>query len=95
MEHRDAILDTGDQSLNYKQGKIKLTKNEYRILFCLMQNKGKVVSREKLMESLWESDAFVDDNTLTVNINRLRKKLDNAGLTKFISTKVGVGYIIE
>lgn len=95
MEHRDAILDTGDQSLNYKQEKIELTKNEYRILFCLMQNKGKVVSREKLMESLWESDAFVDDNTLTVNINRLRKKLDNAGLTKFISTKVGVGYIIE
>ena len=95
MEHRDAILDTGDQLLNYKQEKIELTKNEYRILFCLMQNKGKVVSREKLMESLWESYAFVDDNTLTVNINRLRKKLDNAGLTKFISTKVGVGYIIE
>lgn len=95
MEHREAILDTGDQSLNYHNEKIDLTKNEYRILYCLMQNKGKVVSREKLMESLWESDAFVDDNTLTVNINRLRKKLEKADLTDYISTKIGVGYIIE
>ena len=60
-----------------------------------MQNKGKVVSREKLMESLRESDAFVDDNTLTVYINWLRKNLDYAGVTKFITTKVGGGYIIE
>ena len=58
-------------------------------------NKGKVVSREKLMERLWETDAFVDENTLTVNINRLRKKLDGAGLLGFITTKFGVGYLIE
>ena len=95
IEHRKAILDTGDQSLDYEGKKISLTKNEYRILFCLMQNKGKVVSREKLIECLWESDTFIDDNTLTVNINRLRKKLEKEGLEKFITTKVGVGYIVE
>ena len=74
---------------------IPLTKNEYRILSCLMEQKGKVISREKLMERLWETDQFVDENTLTVNINRLRKKLDSAGLTHFITTKFGVGYLIE
>lgn len=94
MEHREAILDTGEQVLHYHEEKISLTKNEYRILYCLMQNKGKVVSREKLMQSLWETDSFVDDNTLTVNVNRLRKKLEQEGLTDFIMTKVGVGYIL-
>ena len=59
-----------------------------------MENKGKVVSREKLMERLWETDSFIDENTLTVNVNRLRKKLDAAGLTDFIATKFGVGYHI-
>ena len=59
-----------------------------------MENKGKVVSREKLMERLWETDSFIDENTLTVNVNRLRKKLDAAGLTDFITTKFGVGYLI-
>lgn len=72
-----------------------LTKNEYRILLALMENRGKVVSREKLMQKLWETDSFVDENTLTVNINRLRKKLDAAGLENFISTRFGVGYIME
>jgi DNA-binding response OmpR family regulator len=60
-----------------------------------MQNRGKVVSREKLMEQLWETDSFVDDNTLTVNVNRLRRKLEGVGLPGFISTKFGVGYLIE
>lgn len=95
IEHRGALLNTGDNSLSYKNDKISLTKNEYRILLALMENKGKVVSREKLMERLWETDSFVDENTLTVNINRLRKKLDSSGLENFISTKFGVGYIIE
>lgn len=72
-----------------------LTKNEYRILLALMENRGRVVSREKLMQKLWETDSFVDENTLTVNINRLRKKLDAAGLENFISTRFGVGYIME
>ena len=94
LEHRGALLDTGENSLVFGDEKITLTKNEYRILLCLMENKGKVVSREKLMERLWETDAFVDENTLTVNVNRLRKKLDAAGLKEFIATKFGVGYII-
>ena len=64
-------------------------------MLALMESKGKVVSREKLMERLWETDSFVDDNTLTVNINRLRKKLDAAGLVDFITTKIGVGYLIK
>lgn len=95
LEHRGAILDMGDNTLTFNGEKIPLTKNEYRILLTLMQSKGKVVSRERLMEKLWESDSFIDENTLTVNVNRLRKKLDNAGLGGFISTKFGVGYLIE
>ena len=95
LEHRGAMLNTGDNTLSYDGSRIELTKNEYRILLALMESKGKVVSREKLMERLWESDSFVDENTLTVNVNRLRKKLDAAGLPNFIVTKFGVGYIIE
>lgn len=95
IEHRGALLNTGDNSLTYENGKVPLTKNEYRILFVLMKNKGNVVSREKLMEHLWETDSFVDENTLTVNVGRLRKKLEAAGLADFIETKFGVGYIIQ
>ena len=95
LEHRGALLNTGDGSLSYGGEKIELTKNEYRILLGLMRSKGRTVSREKLMELLWESDEFVDDNTLTVNVARLRKKLDAAGLGDFITTKHGVGYLIE
>lgn len=95
LEHKGAILNTGDNTLNYKEERIELSKNEYRILFILMENKGSVVSREKLMEQLWETDSFVDENTLTVNIGRLRKRLCAAGLEDFITTKFGVGYLIE
>ncbi len=95
LEHRDALLNTGDSTLTYNEKNIDLTKNEYRILLALMKNKGSVVSREKLMELLWETDSFVDENTLTVNVNRLRKKLDSAGLESFITTKFGIGYIIS
>ncbi len=94
LEHRGALLNTGDGTLIYRGEKIDLTKNEYRILLCLMEHKGKTVSREKLMETLWQTDAFVDENTLSVNVGRLRKKLDAAGLTNFITTKFGVGYLI-
>lgn len=90
----DAILNTGDATLSYGAHRLELTKNEYRILLTLMQNRGKVVSREKLMEALWETDSFVDVNTLTVNVGRLRKKLDGIGLPDFITTKFGVGYQI-
>ena len=95
IEHRGAILNTDDNSLSYNGKSIALTKNEYRILLCLMQSRGKVVSREKLMEKLWETDSFVDENTLSVNVGRLRKKLAAVGLEDFITTKFGVGYIIE
>lgn len=94
IEHRGAILNTGDNTLTYENARIDLTKNEYRLLLTLMQNKGKIVSREKLMEVLWESGNFVDENTLTVNVGRLRKKLENAGLNEFITTKSGVGYTV-
>lgn len=94
LSHRGVFLNTGDNTLTVNGEKTELTKNEYRILLCLMENKGKIVSREKLMERLWETDSFVDENTLTVNVNRLRKKLDGAGLEEFITTKFGVGYII-
>ena len=95
IEHRGAILNTDDNSLSYNGKSIALTKNEYRILLCLMQSRGKVVSREKLMEKLWETDSFVDENMLSVNVARLRKKLDGAGLTGFITTKIGAGYLVE
>ena len=95
LEHRGAILSTGEQVLTYAGQRIDLTKNEYRILLCLMENKTRVVSRERLMERLWETDSFVDENTLTVNINRLRRKLEAAGLKNFIATRFGVGYIVE
>ena len=94
LGHRGALLNTGDNTLTYQGQRVSLTKNEYRILLCLMQSKGRVVSREKLMERLWETDSFVDENTLTVNIGRLRKKLDAAGLPGFITTRVGLGYMV-
>ena len=95
LAHRGAVLDTGSGALKYEGKTIELTRNEFRILLALMEKRGTVVSREKLMERLWETDSFVDENTLTVNVNRLRKKLDAAGLTGFIATRFGVGYIIE
>ena len=95
LEHRGALLNTGDNTLTYKDEKISLSRNEFRILLILMENKGKVVSREKLMEQLWESDSFVDENTLSVNVGRLRKRLEAAGLEDFITTKFGAGYLIE
>lgn len=95
LEHRGALLNTGDNTLTYREKNILLSKNEYRILLTLMENKGKVVSREKLMERLWQTDSFVDENTLTVNVGRLRKKLEASGLAEFITTKFGVGYIIQ
>ena len=94
LEHRGALLNTEDGSLSYSGEKIPLSKNEFRILMVLMKNKGKIVSREKLMEALWQTDAFVDETALTVNVGRLRKKLEQAGLENFIETKFGQGYLI-
>ena len=95
IEHKGAILNLGDGTLTYQGAAIPLSKNEYRILLSLMENKGRVVSREKLMERLWETDSFIDENTLTVNVGRLRRKLEAAGLKDFIATKIGMGYIVE
>lgn len=95
LEHRGAILDLGDGSLTYGEEKTELSKNEYRILRILMENKGNTVSRERLMELLWETDSFIDENTLNVNVGRLRKKLDAVGLCDFITTKFGIGYLIK
>lgn len=95
LSHRGAVLQTGDQSLLVDGEKLPLSKNEYRILWTLLQDKGTIVSREKLMEALWQTDSFVDENTLSVNMARLRKKLDGAGLAGFITTKIGAGYLVE
>lgn len=95
LEHRGAVLNTADASLTVQGARVELTKNDYRILQTLLERKGSVVSRDTLMEKLWETDSFVDENTLTVNIARLRKKLDAAGLEGFITTKKGLGYLVE
>lgn len=94
IEHKGAVLNTADATLTAFGERIELTKNEYRILETLMENKGKIVTREMLMNKLWETERFVDENTLSVNIARLRKKLDSAGLADFITTKVGKGYTV-
>ena len=94
LEHRGAILNLYDTTLTYDGNKIDLTKNEFRILQTLMENKGRLVSRDTLMTKLWETDDYIEENTLTVNIARLRKKLEKAGLKDFITTKVGEGYIV-
>ena len=78
----------------YDGSRVELTKNEFKILQILMEQKGNVVSRDKIMTRLWESDSYVDDNTLTVNVTRLRKKLEEAGVKGFITTKKGIGYLI-
>ncbi|MBE5957397.1 MAG: response regulator transcription factor [Lachnospiraceae bacterium] len=95
IEHKGVILNLGDTTVMYNDESIDLTKNEYKILQTLMENKGKVVSRDTLMTKLWQMDCYVEENTLTVNVTRLRKKLANAGLNDFIKTKVGIGYIID
>ncbi len=95
LEYRGAVLDLDSASLTVGGEEVSLTKNEYRILKTLMENKGKVVSRELLMNRLWETDSYVDDNTLTVNMTRLRRKLSEAGLPGMIVTKKGLGYLIE
>lgn len=95
LEHRGAVLNLNDAVLTYQDKQLELTKNEFRILQTLLEQKGKIVSRDTLMTKLWQMDCYVEENTLTVNVTRLRKKLDSIGLTGFIRTKVGSGYLIE
>ena len=94
LEHMGAMLNLTEATLTYGGEKLELTKNELRILQVLMENKEKVVARDTLMTKLWESDSYVDENTLSVNVNRLRKKLEAVGLEDFILTKKGIGYRI-
>lgn len=89
------VLNVSDGTLSAGEAKMELTWNELKILQMLLENRGRVVSRESLMTRLWESDAFVDENTLTVNIARLRRKLRTAGLEDLIRTKKGAGYLTE
>ncbi len=95
LEHRGAVLNLNSTTLDYNGQRIELTRNEFRILQTLLENKGKVVSRDTLMTRLWQMDSYVEENTLTVNVTRLRKKLEGMGLEDFISTRVGSGYIVE
>ena len=94
LEHRGAVLNVDDGTLNAGNGRIDLTRNEHRILQVLLENKGRIVSRDTLRRRLWESASYVDANPLTVNMTRLRKKLEENGLTDFITTKKGSGYLI-
>ncbi|MEJ4022815.1 response regulator transcription factor [Clostridioides difficile] len=93
--HNGVTLDLSTATINYEDNTIELTKNEIKILHELMKYKGQIVSRNKLMKKLWDNDWFVDDNTLTVNVNRIRSKLNEIGLEDFIETKRGLGYIIS
>jgi two-component system response regulator protein BraR/BceR len=95
LEHRGAILNIGEGTLTYQGEKVQLTRNEHRILQLLLENKGQVVSRDALMNHLWETDSYIDDNTLTVNVTRLRRKLEAVGLEDFIVTKKSMGYLVE
>jgi len=94
IEHKGVVLNLNDASVSYEEKHLELTKNDYKILQLLLENVGKIVSREEIMVRLWENEEFIDDNTLTVNVTRLRKKLETIGVKDFIATKKGIGYII-
>lgn len=94
LSHNDLVLNIDNSSATVQGEIIDLSKNEYRLLYILMKNHGKILSREKLLRALWDDERFVDDNTLTVNINRLRRKIEQAGIKGYIETKVGQGYIV-
>lgn len=94
LEHKGVMLNLGDATVSYNGQKIELSRNEYKIFQLLLERTGKIVPRDEIIEALWESDSFIDDNTLTVNVTRLRKRLEESGLTDFIQTKKGLGYLI-
>ena len=94
LEHKGMLLNLSDATILYQEQKVELTKNELKILQTLIENKMQVVTRETLMTRLWESDMYVDENTLSINVNRLRKKLTSIGLEDSILTKKGIGYQI-
>ena len=95
LEHKGMIFDSSRGIVTYEGKQAELTKNEMGILKALLEQKGKIVTRDKLMELLWESDSFIDDNTLTVNVARLRKKLEAVGVSDIIKTRKGIGYAVD
>lgn len=95
IEKNGVVLNLNDTCIAYKDKKIELTKNDFKIMQMLMDNSGEIVSRNDIMTRLWESDSFIDDNTLTVNVARLRKKLEEIHVYDFIITKKGLGYMVE
>lgn len=95
MEHNGVMLNISDATLHYNGEKLELTKNDNKIMQILMENTGKAVSRDTIMTKLWETDSYIDDNTLTVNMARLRKKLEHIGIIDFIITKKGIGYMVN
>ena len=95
LSHAGVALDSSSCKVSANQKSVELTKNELRILSLLMQNAGTVVSRQRIQEELWQSDEFVDDNTLTVNISHLRNTLASIGVEDFVMTRRGLGYVIE
>lgn len=95
VEHDGVVLNLDDTHISFGERKATLTKTEFVILHTLMRSKGAIVSRNKLMRSLWEDESFVDDNTLNVNIARLRKKLEDLGKGGFIATRKGQGYMVQ
>lgn len=94
LEGKGAVLNLEEITLTYKDEKLSLSKNEFKILQILLENKNKAVSRDDIMTCLWESESYIDDNTLTVNVTRIKKRLEEIGLKDFIKTKKGIGYII-
>ncbi len=95
IKFKDVTLNIVESKLYFKNKEVELTKNELKIMKILMENQEKIVSRDEIIEELWDTDEFISENTLTVNVNRLRKKLDTIGLEDFILTKKGQGYIIR
>lgn len=95
IERGGLVLNLGDASVIHDEQRIDLTRNEVKILQLLMENQGNIVSRDTIMERLWQSDEFIDDNTLTVNVTRLRKRLSEIGKMDFIKTKKGIGYYVD
>ena len=94
IEHDGVILNLLDSTVNYNGKQTELSKNELQIFDMLMENAGSIVSRDTIMMRLWDSESFIDDNTLTVNVTRIRKKLSDIGLLDFVKTKKGQGYTI-
>lgn len=95
IEFKGAFLNLNDSTVSFEGDRMELTKNEFRILRVLLENKGRIVSRDTLMTELWQNDCYVEENTLTVNVARLRKKMEDLGLNDLIITKPRAGYIIE